>query len=53
LLDLLGEVLTPPAPASPAPARTGATPKDDKAPAEPPDLWTRTQAGVAPLKRKK
>jgi hypothetical protein len=44
LLDLLGEVLTPPAaPPSPAP----------KKPESPTDDWHRVQAGVAPLKRKK
>ena len=48
LLDLLGEVLTPP-PASPA-----ASPRATTKPADDPkDLWVRTQAGVAPLKRKK
>jgi hypothetical protein len=53
LLDLLGEVL---APAAPLPAATvsTATPskrigsKDDSV-----DLWARSQAGVAPLKRKR
>lgn len=49
LLDLLGEVLTPSAPITPPPP----TPPAAKPPAEPPDLWTRTQAGVAPLKRRK
>ncbi len=56
LLDLLGEVLTPPAPPAPsAPAPRGAKPT-----VQPPThaddahaLWLRTQAGVAPLKRKK
>ncbi|MEO8155595.1 MAG: hypothetical protein ABI605_21210 [Rhizobacter sp.] len=47
LLDLLGEVLSPSPPARPkasdAPAKT----------ADSPDLWARTQAGVAPLKRKR
>lgn len=59
LLDLLGEVLTPPAAeppraATPAPAapRTGAKPQpapvaDDLA------LWSRIQTGVAPLKPKR
>jgi hypothetical protein len=47
LLDLLGEVLSPP-PAAPtarstAPAKT---PRDDG------ELWSRTRAGVAPLKRR-
>ena len=51
LLDLLGEVLMPAAPATPAAsAKAGAapTPRED-----PLDLWRRTQTGVAPLKRKK
>jgi hypothetical protein len=46
LLDLLGEVLTPPPPSPPAPRPTPGG--DDSR-----DLWLRTQAGVAPLKRKK
>ena len=51
LLDLLGEVLTPPpvSPPAPAPAGTAAAKKADDAK----DLWARTQASVAPLKRKK
>ena len=50
LLDLLGEVLAPP-PSAPAPAAGRA-----KAPAPGDDgreLWSRTQAAVAPLKRKR
>ncbi|HJV59641.1 MAG TPA: hypothetical protein VJ743_01790 [Albitalea sp.] len=58
LLDLLGEVLAPaPSPAPPLPAvappsgkvagKAGA-PVDDAR-----ELWSRTQAGVAPLKRKR
>ncbi|MBX3599618.1 MAG: hypothetical protein KF863_03285 [Rubrivivax sp.] len=58
LLDLLGEVLTPGAPVPPAaaaapvvarrpPAGPAATPVDDEQ-----ALWQRSQAGVAPLKRK-
>jgi hypothetical protein len=58
LLDLLGEVLTP---TTTAPATAGAAPKSRApqaaAPATPaPDdqaLWSRLQAGVAPLKRKR
>jgi hypothetical protein len=62
LLDLLGEVLTPPAP-SPAPPPAAATatrptpglPPPAKPPAaeDPHSLWLRSQSGVAPLKRKK
>jgi len=50
LLDLLGEVLTPPAtpPAPAAPGRKAAAPADD-----PHDLWLRSQSGVAPLKGRK
>jgi hypothetical protein len=47
LLDLLGEVLTPPPP-SPQPAAVARSPAEDAF-----DLWRRSQAGVAPLKRKK
>jgi hypothetical protein len=47
LLDLLGEVLSPAPPTPPKPGNTG-KPADD-----PQDLWVRTQAGVAPLKRKR
>jgi hypothetical protein len=58
LLDLLGEVLipaTPSATASPTAKPTTAAGKTNlSAPAEDPTLlWARTQAGVAPLKRKK
>ena len=58
LLDLLGEVLTPPlsSPSPPPLARRGAPgPAAPLAPAaeEAHALWLRTQAGVAPLKRKK
>ena len=52
LLDLLGEVLMPPAAAAPTPIsppdRTRAS-----APATERDLWTQSQRGVAPLKPKK
>jgi len=47
LLDLLGEVLSPAPPSPPKPGHTS-KPVDD-----PQDLWVRTQAGVAPLKRKR
>jgi hypothetical protein len=46
LLDLLGEVLNTPPP-SPAPAPTAPTADEAHA------LWMRTQAGVAPLRRRK
>jgi hypothetical protein len=51
LLDLLGEVLSAPAPTTPRPPAPGKTPagaSDDGT-----DLWMRTQTGVAPLKRKR
>ena len=49
LLDLLGEVLTPqPAAATPAPPMPPAPKAED-----PMDLWRRSQAGVAPLKKKR
>jgi hypothetical protein len=55
LLDLLGEVLAPPGSPSaaetrrqPVPAGMASTPADDSQ-----SLWLRTQAGVAPLKKKK
>ena len=54
LLDLLGEVLTPsaaaaspPPPAAPGKAMAPLPAQDAR------DLWLRTQAGVAPLQRKK
>jgi hypothetical protein len=63
LLDLLGEVLTPPQgptpPPAPAPAdRRAPIGTRNPRPARPPaddaaDLWARTQAGVAPLKKKR
>ena len=47
LLDLLGEVLTPPpAPAKPA-GKGNAPPDDDR------QLWERTRSAVAPLKKKR
>jgi len=62
LLDLLGEVLTPPPPAPLAPG-TSATPTTPgarspvpaakPAPMDEQVLWARSQAGVAPLKRKR
>ncbi len=48
LLDLLGEVLAPAPPAAPAPGKTAAPPAEESM-----DLWMRTQAGVAPLKKKR
>ena len=48
LLDLLGEVLSPSPPVPPK-ARPAASTKDD----DTQELWARTQAGVAPLKRKR
>ncbi len=48
LLDLLGEVLTPQAPPPPSPARAAAPAQDDAT-----ELWRRSQAGVAPLKRRR
>jgi len=58
LLDLLGEVLTPPTPIAPAALQPPRAPKAPPAatPAksdDPHDLWTRSASGVAPLKRKK
>ena len=54
LLDLLGEVLAPAAQA-PAASSAGRNPPKAGAPAQDDTqaLWLRTQAGVAPLKRKK
>jgi hypothetical protein len=53
LLDLLGEVLTPPAaPDSPTPKVAVAAP-DKRVGKDAGDLWARTRAGVAPLKRKR
>lgn len=46
LLDLLGEVLTPPAPPPPS-AASKAAPPDDA------DVWARAQRGIAPLKKKR
>lgn len=48
LLDLLGEVLAPAPPAAPMPGKTAAPPAEESM-----DLWMRTQAGVAPLKKKR
>ncbi len=55
LLDLLGEVLTPPPAGAAPPASRRAPTAAPLAPAaeEAHALWLRTQAGVAPLKRKK
>jgi hypothetical protein len=65
LLDLLGEVLTPP-PTAPGPAARGAAAAGAPRPPVPPPsglpapraedphtLWLRTQTGVAPLKRRR
>lgn len=48
LLDLLGEVLTPPLPTAPAPA-----PKAAATPAAAVDEWRKLQQSIAPLKPKK
>ncbi|MCG2592236.1 hypothetical protein LZ009_05520 [Ramlibacter sp. XY19] len=48
LLDLLGEVLMPPA-AAPAAKPVASKPADE----DMHSLWTKTQAGVAPLKKKR
>jgi hypothetical protein len=58
LLELLGEVLMPAPAATPAPTpgRTGAAGARPPAPAptlDPHTLWQQSQAGVAPLKRKR
>jgi hypothetical protein len=56
LLDLLGEVLVPTSapPGAPAQAPVSRPATKPSAPADDPQvLWQRTQAGVAPLKRKK
>ena len=57
LLDLLGEVLTPPQapppPAAAAPSRGGAAAAPAPSADDAHSLWLRTQTGVAPLKRKK
>ena len=47
LLDLLGEVLVPQATATTSPNKSAAPPDDGR------DLWSKTQAAVAPLKRKR
>jgi hypothetical protein len=51
LLDLLGEVLTPAVAAPSAGQASQRTPVDTQDNAD--ELWARTQAGVAPLKRKR
>lgn len=54
LLDLLGEVLAPSPPSIPAPSvAPGPAKPAAPAPSESMDLWMRTQAGVAPLKKKR
>lgn len=51
LLDLLGEVLMPSS--APAPASKSKPHAMPHAPSDAPDLWRRSQTGVAPLKQKK
>lgn len=58
LLELLGEVLMPTPAATPAPMPTRPGPPAARAPApaptdDPHSLWQQSQAGVAPLKRKR
>ncbi|MFG5408644.1 hypothetical protein ABXN37_11700 [Piscinibacter sakaiensis] len=65
LLDLLGEVLTPPPASPPAPAPGPAAPSARRgtpaapgalspAPSDDPNaLWDRMRAGIAPLKKKR
>ncbi len=60
LLDLLGEVLTPPADTAKTAPKPGPRPAAPAAPNPPPAapndahaLWLRSQAGVAPLRQKK
>ncbi|HLL19704.1 MAG TPA: hypothetical protein VK439_13065 [Rubrivivax sp.] len=53
LLDLLGEVLTPQADRPPPTGLSAPAAPSTKPEPEPADLWQRTRAGVAPLKRKK
>ncbi len=56
LLDLLGEVLTAPASASPSPPATAGAPAQNRLTPAAEDahaLWLRSQSGVAPLKNKK
>ena len=52
LLDLLGEVLTPP-PAPPVVSAKGAAGGSAKKPDDTAELWARTLAGAAPLKKKR
>jgi hypothetical protein len=47
LLDLLGEVLTPAPAAPPRPGAKAPSAADDS------DLWRKTQAAIAPLKKKR
>jgi hypothetical protein len=51
LLDLLGEVLTPPAP--PTPPKQPAAPTAKSPDADAHSLWAKSQRDVAPLKRKR
>ncbi len=53
LLDLLGEVLTPPPAPPAAPAKGGPSGTATKKPDDTAELWARTLAGAAPLKKKR
>ena len=53
LLDLLGEVLAPPAAATPAPVPGRGNARKPNEADDGRELWSRTQAAVAPLKRKR
>ena len=53
LLDLLGEVLAPSAPVAPTPGAGRSKPQTSAPGDDGHALWSRTQAAVAPLKRKR